>query len=100
MTEFLLRQSSVTIISKALIICQILGGRGGGGGAAMGGIPRLHCLLKPVLQILTFFTFFSPLFMVVSFEQMTIKHLMYMQKVPFLCTETACVVFFQFWDLP
>ena len=31
--------------------------------------------------------------MVVTFEQMTIKHSMYMQKVPPLCTERACVVF-------
>ena len=33
--------------------------------------------------------FFSPLFMVVTFKQMTIEHSMYMQKVPFLCTERA-----------
>ena len=31
---------------------------------------------------------------------MTIKHLMYMQKVPFLYTERACVVFFQFQNSP
>ena len=31
--------------------------------------------------------------MVVTFEQMTIKQLMYMQKVPFLCTGRACVFF-------
>ena len=34
--------------------------------------------------------------MVGTFEQMTIKHSMYMQKVPFLCTERACVVFSSF----
>ena len=39
------------------------------------------------------FDLFSLLFMVVTFKQMTIKHSMYIQKVPFLCTETACVVF-------
>ena len=37
-----------------------------------------------------FDTFFSPLFMVVTFKQITIKHSMYMQKLPFLCTERAC----------
>ena len=31
--------------------------------------------------------------MVVTIKQMTIKHSMYMQKVPFLCTEWSCVVF-------
>ena len=38
---------------------------------------------------------FTHLFMAVTFEQMTIKHSMYMQKVPFQYTEMACVVFFQ-----
>ena len=38
--------------------------------------------------------------MVVTFEQMTIKHSMYMQKVPFLCTERACVDFFSFGIRP
>ena len=37
--------------------------------------------------------FFEPLLSIVTFEEMTIKHLMYMQKVPFLYTERACVVF-------
>ena len=40
-----------------------------------------------------FDTFFSCLFMVVTCKQMTIKHSLYMLKVPFLCTERACVVF-------
>ena len=40
-----------------------------------------------------FDTFFSCPFMVVTYEQMTIKHSMYTQKVPFLYTERACVVF-------
>ena len=31
---------------------------------------------------------------------MTIKHLMYTEKVPFLYTERACVVFLQFRNLP
>ena len=31
--------------------------------------------------------------MVVTYEQMTIKHSMYIQKVPFLCAERARVVF-------
>ena len=42
-----------------------------------------------------FDTFLSHLFMVVTCKQMTIKHSMYMHKVPFLDTERACVVFFQ-----
>ena len=37
--------------------------------------------------------FFEPLFLIVTFQEMAIKHLMYMQKVPFLYTERACVVF-------
>ena len=43
-----------------------------------------------------FDTFLSPLFMVVTFKQTTIKHSMFMPKVPFLCTERACVFFFSF----
>ena len=39
-------------------------------------------------------TFPPPLLSIVSFEEMTIKHLMYIQKVPFLSTERACVVVF------
>ena len=46
-----------------------------------------------------FDTFLSPLFMVVTCEQMTIKHSMYMQKVPFPFTERACVVFFWFFGI-
>ena len=30
---------------------------------------------------------------------MTITHSMYMQKVPFLCTERACVVFFSDFEI-
>ena len=37
--------------------------------------------------------FFEPLLLIVTFQEMTIKHLMYMQKVHFLYTERACVVF-------
>ena len=43
-----------------------------------------------------FDTFFSHLFMIVTWKQMTIKHLLYMSKVPFLSTEWACVVFVWF----
>ena len=39
-----------------------------------------------------FDTFFSCLFMIVTCEQMTIKHLLYTSKVPFLSTERVCVV--------
>ena len=38
--------------------------------------------------------FSEPLLSIVTFQEMTIKHLMYMQKVPFLYTERACVVLF------
>ena len=37
--------------------------------------------------------------MVVTCEQMTIKHSMYMQKVPFPFTERACVFFFWFFGI-
>ena len=40
--------------------------------------------------------FSEPLFFIITFQEMTIKHLMYTWKVPFLYTERACVVFFQF----
>ena len=39
------------------------------------------------------YDFFPPLLSIITFEEMTIKHLMYVQKVPFLSTERACVVF-------
>ena len=52
---------------------------------------RAHQQHGDCLQALIIFS--NPFFMVVTFEQMTIKHSMYMQKVPFLCTERACVVF-------
>ena len=35
-----------------------------------------------------------------NFEEMTIKHFMYMQKVPFLYTERACVGFSGFEIFP
>ena len=37
--------------------------------------------------------FFMPLFMIITFDDTTIQHLMYMQKVPFQYTERDCVVF-------
>ena len=36
------------------------------------------------------------LFMAVTFDDMTIKHRIYTPKVPFQCTEKACVGCFQF----
>ena len=45
-------------------------------------------------------TFFPPLLSIVTFEEMTIKHLMYMQKLPFLHTERACVEFSGFEICP
>ena len=38
-------------------------------------------------------TFFPPLLLIITFEEMTIKLLLYMQEVPFLYTERACVFF-------
>ena len=35
----------------------------------------------------------KPLLLIVTFQEMTIKHLMYTWKVPFLYTDRACVVF-------
>ena len=37
--------------------------------------------------------FFRPLLSIVTSQEMTIKHLMFMWKVPFLYTERACVLF-------
>ena len=41
---------------------------------------------------------FSPLLLITTFEEMTIKHLMYTQKVPFPYTERACVSKFALED--
>ena len=57
------------------------------------GFPKFHCLLKPVCQSMTFS---EPLLWIVTFQEMTIKHLMYIWKVLFLYTERACVVFIWF----
>ena len=40
--------------------------------------------------------FSKPLHLILTFQEMTIKHLMYTWKVPFLYTERASVVFFWF----
>ena len=61
------------------------------------GIAKLHVALKLVQQTMTFF---GPLLSIVTSQEMTIKHLMYTWKVPFLYTERACVLFFQFLNLP
>ena len=45
-------------------------------------------------------TFFPHLLSIVTSHEMTIKHLMYTQKVRFLYTERACVLFFSFWNSP
>ena len=46
----------------------------------------------------TNYDLFSPLLSIVASQEMTIKHLMYTQKVPFLYTERACVLFSRFWN--
>ena len=45
-------------------------------------------------------TFFRHLLSIVSSQEMTIKHLMYTRKVPFLYTERACVLFVWFSNSP
>ena len=45
-------------------------------------------------------TLFSPPLLIVTLEEMTIKHLMYMLKVPFHYTERAFVVFSSFEICP
>ena len=42
----------------------------------------------------------TPLLSIRTFDETTIKHLMYMEKVPFLYTETACVLFLWFRNSP
>ena len=85
MMEPLLRWSSVAIISnmeitsKCLIICQI-GGGGGGGGVYNGEASSDSIIHSNYYSKLR--PFFLSSFYVVTFEQMTIKHSMYMQKVP------------------
>ena len=37
--------------------------------------------------------------MATTFDDTTIKHSLYMWKVPFQCTERACVIFFRFRNL-
>ena len=51
---------------------------------------KFHQVLKPVQQTMTSF---APLLLIRTFEEVTIKHLMYTEKVPFLYTERACVLF-------
>ena len=41
----------------------------------------------------TNYDLFSPLLSIVTSQEMTIKHLMYTWKVPFVYTERACVLF-------
>ena len=44
--------------------------------------------------------FFQLLLLIVTLDEATIKHLMYTQKVPFLYTERACVLFSRFSNSP
>ena len=77
--------------------CSLVVAGGGGGCLLVGGVANLHVALKPVQQTMTFF---PPLLLIVTLDQATIKHLMYTWKVPFLYTERACVLFFQFSNSP
>ena len=90
MMEPLLRWSSVAVISNMEITskCQLFD-KSVWGGSQWDASESLSAQTSTP----NFDTFFSPLFRVVTCKQMTIKHPMYTQKVSFLCTERACVVF-------
>ena len=61
-----------------------------------GGVPP--CQRHPQVPSLTqtgtpkYDHFSEPLLLIITFQEMTIKHLMYTWKVPFLYTERACVI--------
>ena len=75
---------------QTLTFCEILPVHISRGCLLIGGTHVLHRSLKPVCQSSTLF---SLLFMAITFDDTTIKHLIYTHKVPFQCTERACVVF-------
>ena len=54
-------------------------------------VPQVPWLAQTSTPNLTFFC--EPLLLIVSHWGMTIKHSNFIQIVPFLCTERACVVF-------
>ena len=56
--------------------------------------PQVPWLAQTSTPNLTFFC--EPLLLIVSRREMAIKHSNYIQTVPFLCTERACVVFLRF----
>ena len=63
------------------------------------GVPphqRHHQIPSSTQTGMTNYDLFSPLLLIVTLDEATIKHLMYTQKVPFLYTERACVLFSQF----
>ena len=60
------------------------------------GVPpcwRHHQIPSSTQTSTTYYDLFSPLLSIRTFEEMTIKHLLYTEKVPFLYTERACVLF-------
>ena len=60
--------------------------------------PQVPSLAQTSTPNLTFFC--KPLLWIVSRQEMTIKHLLYMQLCVFMYTKGACVVFFRFRDSP
>ena len=86
-----LKQSAFTLFSTDLYSLGVEGV------PLIGGISKFHQLLKLVCQTMTFF---PPLLLIITFEEMTIKHLMYMKKSTLSYTERACVVFSSFEICP
>ena len=78
---------------QSLTFCEILLPHISRGCLLVRGTRSLHRSLKLVRQSSTLF---SLLFMAITFDDTTIKHSIYTQKVPFQCTEKACVVFSSF----
>ena len=56
--------------------------------------PQVPSLAETSTPNLTFFC--EPLLLIVSRQEMTIKHLLYMQLCAFMYTKVACVVFSSF----
>ena len=76
---------------QLLAFCEILLPGVSSGCLLVRGIPQFHHLLKLACQT---FTFFPTHLLIITLEQMTLKHSMYMWKVPLYYTERACVILF------
>ena len=58
--------------------------------------PQVPWLAQTGAPNLTFFG--KPLLLIISHQEMTIKHSNYIQLCPFICTKRACVAFLWFWN--